>query len=314
MSEGEKWAAEYAASIYLRELPDELLQRRYKDLGANLWSTGPQGEVTPPRSEEHRRQLLRLIVHVVCEQVRRKGDEVATFDEGAVRRAASAGYRPPKLRPPFSGSLACYAKFGEREHIRRSIEKGVLKVSPASSFDDSSLNDAQRDNELQHWTSTPNEQLMMELYGRNGEGEEAEIPVHKQEVHRGMSVPDFYVWCCALGYDARLFTEFKADAVLIIRDKSEFRSRFAKAMARELPASTLRCGALGYYDRYTTRPEQLVPIFTKSFEYLHQNEYRFAWPAASNTALKPIFPEIGPLTDIAEYHELEPDICDRPNS
>lgn len=46
-----------------------------------------------------------------------------------------------------------------------------------------------------------------------------------------MNVPNFYVWCCGLGYDARLFSDFEADAALVVKDKAAFEERFSRAMA-----------------------------------------------------------------------------------
>jgi hypothetical protein len=299
------WVLEYAASKYLRELSDDLLQQRYDMLTQNLWSTGQHGEVTPPRDAGHRRELLRLITHVRCEQSDRAGDSFVSFNEAEARQNASATYRPVKLKSPFVGSPECFAKFGKREHIKASFEKGTLRVAPASSFNDPSLNEAQRDNELEHWTRTPNQQLMVKFYGLDPSGNEVEVPVQRKELLRGMNVPDFYVWCCGLGYDARLFHDFKAEAVLVIRDKNEFKSRLARAMERELPGSPMQDQPLSYYDPYTIQREQLFPIFTKNIRYLHQNEYRFAWTVPKGAAVDPIYPVLGPLTDIAEFYEID---------
>jgi hypothetical protein len=96
--------------------------------------------------------------------------------------------------------------------MRAAFDRGVLRIAPASSYDDPSLNPAQADKELEHTTITPNKQLMFTLYGPDSKGNEVEIPVRKKEFFRYMMVPDFYVWCCGLGYDARLFQEFHAEA------------------------------------------------------------------------------------------------------
>lgn len=301
------WIQEYAASRYLRKQSDDALKHRYDALASNLWSTDAAGNVTPPRNQEHRTALLRLIVDVLCEQGDRTGNPPISLDEAAIRHAAAMTYQSPKLTMPFVGSPSGFAKFGKREHIRRTFDEGILRVAPASGFNDPSLNSAQKDDELQHWSVTPNEQLLFKLHGLDANGNEVEIPVEKLELFRGMNVPDFYVWCCGFGYDARLFHEFEATAVIVIRDMDKFRARFSTAMQQALPGWTMKDGPLAYYDPYTTRREQLVPIFSKNFRYLHQNEYRFAWSSSdgqpTSTAL---FPVLGPLSDIAEYYEIAP--------
>ena len=155
------WIREYSKSLYLRKLPDDALKRRYEDLAGNLWSTDAAGNVVPIRNPQQRQQLVELIVHVLCEQRLRAGDPSLAFNEGEIRRAASAGYQPPKLTKPFVGPTSGFAKFGKQIHTRTAFEEGVLRVAPASGFNDPSLNSAQRDDELQHWDVTPNKQLLM---------------------------------------------------------------------------------------------------------------------------------------------------------
>ena len=282
-----------------------VLQRRSQDLAANLWSTDAAGNVTPARNPEARSGILRLLVHTMLEQMERSRTTVRDFDERRIREELSAHYTPPRLKTPFNGSLVCYAKFGKRDHIRSAFERGVLRIAPASSYDDPSLNPAQADKELEHVTVTPNEHLMFKLYGLDSQGNEVGVPVQKGELFRYMMVPDLYVWCCGLGYDARLFREFAAEAVLVVRDKNEFRDRLAAGVRDKVPSGTLNDGPLRYYDPYTIGREQPIPIFSKDLRYLYQNEYRFAWTVLDGERLQPFFVELGPLNGIAEFLELE---------
>jgi hypothetical protein len=148
------WIREYDASRYLWKLSDDALKQRYDSLAGNLWSTDADGNVTPPRNSDHRKQLLRLLVHVLRERSARKGNGSIEIDEAEVCRAATSGYRPPRLTTAFVGQPSGFAKFGKKEHIRRAFEEGVLRVAPASGFNDPSLNQAQKDDELQHWVVT----------------------------------------------------------------------------------------------------------------------------------------------------------------
>jgi hypothetical protein len=299
-----EWRQEYEQSRYLREINDDALQRRFDDLAANIWSTDAAGNVIPTRNPEARAGLLRMLLHTMLEQMERRGTEFRDFDERRIRAGSSARYAAPRLKTPFTGSLDCYAKFGKRGHIRNAFECGVLRIAPASSYDDPSLNPAQIDKELEHATVTPNEQLIFKLHGLDSRGSEVELPVQKKELFRYMMVPDFYVWCCGLGYDARLFHEFEAEAVLVIRNKDEFRARLAGAVRAKILNSTMNDGPLRYYDPYTIRREQLIPIFSKHFRYLYQNEYRFAWTVPNGEPLKPFLVELGTLNDISEVVEL----------
>src|ERR1035437_72748 len=300
----EAWRSQYENSRYLREVHDDLLQRRFDDLTSNLWSTDPAGNVIQMRNPAVRGDLLRLIYHVMLEQMGRAKMPSRAFDERALREASAARYKPPRLITPFAGSADCLTKFGKREHIANAFNKGILRIAPASSYNDPSLNPAQVDKELEHAAVTPNEHLMVKFYTRDADGKDVEMPVQLKALFRYMTVPDFYVWCCGLGYDARLFHEFQAEAALVISDKDAFRARLFAAVAKVLPKGNMADRALRYYDPYTVRREQLVPIFSKHFRYLYQNEYRFAWTVPEGEPLKPFFVELGPLHKIAEFLEL----------
>ena len=83
-----------------------------------------------------------------------------TFDEKTLRDAGVGSYAPPVLHSPFAGGPSGFAKYGKRDHIRASFERGVFRITPASSYLDPSLNSAQADQELEHAVVTPNEQLL----------------------------------------------------------------------------------------------------------------------------------------------------------
>lgn len=304
MGYGNEWREEYGRNRYLRHLPNAALQDRLNALSGNLWSTDAAGNVTPPRTPDHRHVVLRLIVHTLSERTERAGTAILDFSERELRETASASYRPPRLRTPFTGSPSCFAKFGKRDHIRDAFERGSLRMAPASTYNDSSLNAAQADHELEHYSVTPNEHLMFRLHGLNSQGKEIVMPAQHKELFRYMLVRNFYVWCCSLGYDARLFHDFEADAVLVVRDKTAFQKRLFAAAQKQIQAAKQIHGELNYYDPYTIRREQLTPMFSKNIRYLYQNEYRFAWTMPEDSMLAPFFVELGPLDDIAEIFEL----------
>jgi len=245
-----------------------------------------------------------LIVHTLSERMERAGTAILDFSERELRDTASSSYRSPRLRTPFAGSPSCFAKFGKRDHIRDAFERGSLRIAPASAYNDSSLNAAQADLELEHYSVTPNEHLMFRLRGLNSQGKEIVMPAQHKELFRYMLVRNFYVWCCSLGYDARLFHDFEADAVLVVRDKTAFQKRLFAAAQKQIHAAKQIGGELNYYDPYTIRREQLTPMFSKNIRYLYQNEYRFAWTMPEDSMLAPFFVELGPLDDIAEIFEL----------
>ncbi|MCX5497226.1 hypothetical protein OSH11_21165 [Kaistia dalseonensis] len=294
---------QYMQSRYLREASDESPQQRLAVIANNLWSTRRDGEVTQPRSLDRRREMLELYTHVLREQMERSKSVELVIDEAAIRHSASSSYVQRQTVRPITFAPDCYAKFGQKEHILSALA-GKLFIQPAANYNDSSLNAAQLDNELLHHVSTPNERLIARLYGLDGNGNEVEIEPHWSELFRYMNVPNFYVWCCGLGYDARLFSDFKADAALVVKDKTAFEERLVRAMETILPDAEIRHGTISYYDPYTTRHDQLIPAFSKNIIYLYQNEYRFIWQLHEERELKPFLIDLGSLDDIAEVVEL----------
>jgi hypothetical protein len=299
------WRGEYERNRYLQNAPHEFLDERLKGISANLWSTDKDGNVTQPRRPDVRHSLLGLAHHIILEKLERGLPTPWIFDEKALRDAGVGSYVPPKLTSPFIGGVSGFARYGKRDHIKASFERGVFQIAAASSLLNPSLNPAQADHELEHAVVTPNDHLLMRLYGKDAAGNEVEIPHTPLQLFRYMQVPDFYVWCCGLSYDARMFHDFEAEALLMIRDKDAFTARFIAAVMAAKPALAPRHGPCVYYDPYKVRREQLTPMYSKNLRYLYQNEYRFIWTVPPGTTDLPTFlVELGPLADIAEFYEL----------
>jgi hypothetical protein len=305
------WTDQYSRSLYLREVPCAALAARYRNLIQNLWSTDSEGNVQTVRDPNHGREILRLLFHVILEQIRRGTPPAdGMFDERAMINEATAAYTPPRLISPIVGGPDGFAKFGKREHIRASFERGSFRITPASYYDDPSLNGAQADKELEHFTVTPNQHMLMKMYGVDADGNEVEVNPKPIQFFQYMNVPDFYVWCCGFGCDVRMLQDFQADALLFVKDVPAFTKRMLEAVKKERPDSIRIHGPVTYYDPYTVRRDQLKPMFSKNLKYHYQNEYRFAWNMPPGTTLAPFHVELGPLNDIAQFYET----CDEPGA
>jgi len=298
------WTAEYEGSLYLRELHSNLLVERYGNLIQNLWSTDCEGKVQKARDPDRARKVLRLLFHIILEQTRRGiAPADGVFDERAMINEATAAYVPPLLKSPVVGAPDGFAKFGKRCHIRASFERGIFQIAPASGYNDPSLNGAQADKELEHFTVTPNEHLLFKLNGIDAKGNEVEVETRPMQLFRYMNVPDFYVWCCGYGCDLRMLHDFKYDALLLVKDVPAFTKRMLEAVDKAQSGSAGIHGPVAYYDPYTVHRSQLKPIFSKNLKYLYQNEYRLAWNMPTGTMLAPFLVELGPLNDIAQFYE-----------
>jgi hypothetical protein len=299
------WTAEYEGTLYLREVYPQVLAERYDSLIQNLWSTDRDGKVQRARdTNAGRQEVLRLLFHVILEQTRRGHPPAnATFDEWAMINEATAAYEPPRLKSPIVGAPGGLAKYGKRNHMRAAFERGIFRIAPASSYDDPSLNGAQADKELEHFTVTPNERIPFKLHVVDANGNKVEIDPKPLQLFRYMNVPDFYVWCCGYGCDLRMFHDFQADALLLVKNVEAFTKRMLEAVEKAQPGSFPIHGPVEYYDPYTVHRSKLRPIFSKNLKYSYQNEYRFAWNMQPGTTLAPFRVELGPLNDIAQFYE-----------
>lgn len=295
------WCKEYQANKYLRKASTDQLEKRLLDLKTNLWSTDRDGEVTQLRFLDHRIKISQLILHVLLEKSERQSISEIIFEEKTFREEVTVGYVPPNLKVPILGDRGVFAKFGHHPHILETFRSGRIRIAPAASYQDSSLNSAQQDDELCHWTRTPNKALMIQVTDVDGK----HIPLQMGEFLQGKTIQNYLVWCCACGYEARLFKDFACNAAIIVREEKEFIDRLTKATKQAIPDFNFLHGPVGYYDPYHPPSDGIRLPFMKNMKYLYQNEYRFIWQSDDPIKHIPTFLELGPLEDIAELVELK---------
>ena len=220
-------AAQYGISRYLEKAAPELLDIREKRLHANIWTTYSDGKVRGITDPARREFFFTKIIELEAERKLRGGSGDIQFDEAEIRRLASRDYTPIKPRtPPSLPTSPFLVRYSKVHYIKDALSNGVIKIHPASRYNDPSLNSAQYDEELRHFAVTPHEWIRFELTGTTVPGgPEVTIPHQALELFRFMEVPNFYVLCCAANFDCRMFNDFTADAALIIHGKEEFIKR-----------------------------------------------------------------------------------------
>jgi len=299
--------AQYGVSRYLEKAAPELLDIREKNLYANIWTMYSDGRVRGITDPARREFFFTKIIELEAERKLRAGSRGnIQFDEAAIRDLASRDYTPIRPRaPPSLPTSPFLVRYSKVRYIKDALSNGVIKIHPASRYNDPSLNSAQYDEELRHFAVTPHERLRFELMGTTVPGgPEVTIPHQPLELFRFMEVPNFYVLCCAASFDCRMFNDFTADAALIIHGKDEFIERVGDAVAQHVP-STFSHQKVRCYDPYRiAHPSELIPAFSKNFSYAYQDEYRLVWKPPSETELKPFFINIGPMNDIAAMVEV----------
>ena len=197
-------------------------------------------------------------------------------------------------------------KFGKHAHMQDFFENGEIKISPASSYSDPSLNPAKNDNELMLEQYVRGEEVSF-IYPGKQPGEIKKMqPVGDVVVNNDLAT-DYYVYCMTHTLSHRLFNDLSADSCVIIRDLSEFFNRLEAAVQAHIPGWSMCSDSVNYIDPYDagfrlTEKRTLNLFFSKNFRYWYQQEYRFVWiPIVEvRTNLEPFQVELGSLKKIGE--------------
>jgi hypothetical protein len=210
----------------------------------------------------------------------------------AVRAIAGRHFEPGKY----------LFKFGKREHLTQSLEKGIIRLAPASSYSDPSLNYAIRDDELHFTLHVPPTDAWIQKVDEHTLKPLGERMKPLGSVSFRHSVPtDYFVYCLSMRLDFRAFDDFEADAGLVISQPKQFIERLLRAGFSKLPDWVARVGPVDYLDPFKAKRGDVRAFFAKHFRYSYQTELRIVWvPKERQKQLTPIFLEVCPLDDIAE--------------
>ena len=293
---------DYRRDRFMRHLTDEQLERRLVDLVANMTGLTPMGLVSMrPPSDELAYWLARFS-EVTEEIALRYGPFPNGFTQGRIGFRGFPGSldprnlgRPTRFLMSRSQDDPVVVKYGEARFLRPALERGQLRVSPASTYADPSLNAAiQADEHGAEIEFAANVLPTPEIPG-------IELPTRVWLKTTRRVASNYYVYCTSSVFDLRLLFDFGADCCIVVHDPQEFSRRLLGAMEERLPGWTARTGEVEYFDPLQVTPQQVRLPMAKHFRYAYQREHRFVWlPPDRRDALEPIYVELGPLSDIAE--------------
>ena len=347
--ESDDWAREYADNRYLRFESRIALNQRYQALITNITVLTHTGQVT--LTEE--KLWHRLFKHVVIEMFRR-GEPPVTHnfhpsvapailfpDKELCTRAAAAVAHVPKQGPYL-------VKYGKADHMRRLYERGELHVPPASAYGDPDHNQAVRDHELSlpHYGVVANDGGFLKARDLGANADVMRAPDHhflplfhapkaqRDEVTCFESYgPDAWMYCVSELLAPRLFSDFGADACVVL-EPDAFQARMFDALRPPAGNKVFAHGSVHYIDpigAYSQPPRHPPQVhisyvpqaegraqryqpfgpdgelarppdvhFSKRFRYAYQSEYRFvSFPAQPTDRLTaPLTFSLGSLADI----------------
>ena len=302
-SYSDAWRERYANSRYLEFLSVDDLQKRYVDLLDNVLAFRPDGtphfdglgadtgwtrRIADVYAEVDLRSLAAAWLKTVEQTVL---DRPYANVKKAMQAFGSRRFTPERA----------VIKYGRRDHMVDLLEQGRLRLTPASNYDDPSLNPAIRDAELEFCTYLPpGTQFRIEL--KPGSGVFEDIFRIAGLIKYTNRCENYYVFCTSATFDPRAFDDFGYDACVLIHDFEELIERIKVQPA---PARSLSAGSTVYLDPYM--PHRAAPSveLMKHIRYEYQMEWRIFWTDPLPTPpLQPYFMELGNLSSFCELITL----------
>lgn len=307
LSLSDLWRREYAQRRYLEHADTPSVHQRFKDIMLNSILLTDEVKIGLPPPGEELRYWMRLGTHVMHEMELRPNGwlTTASFRDmdflgtrsalAAPAAAAVVAYRPQLSSTPY------LVKYGKVAFLREMVEHGRLRIAPASSYTDPSLNSATRDDELRLAVHVDGKELVVEIVDPATGKVHRATPVGHATFTLGMRT-DYYVGCFAQQLAARLFVDFDADAAVIVKNPDELLRRLVAAMERVNPGLRAAAAPVRYIDPFHVGDIRKIGLpFAKHFRCAYQNEFRMAWaPQEEVRRLEFAFVDLGDLRDIAE--------------
>jgi hypothetical protein len=308
----ELWRQEYRRDRDLEHLsPAQLSERMFDCLNNSRVhdERGRLGIMSPADSGE---PWMGWYTEVLEECVLRKYGDPGPIDVSPYRDALDHAFdNVPNMNPvleryKLKPDKPYLLKFGNPTWLRKSLEEGSFRISPASVYDAASHNHARRDKELRREIiPNPKNQRICEFMARRS------ISPQPGKVLSSIAIEsptDYYSFSLSGAYSRRLFGDFAATACLVIHTPLEFMNRLRDAVADRLSGWKYEAGFVTYYDPVRVDPQVVDDQlrFIKPFRHAYQTEFRFALtPRIVMPRLEPFDVTIGPLRDCAELVDAE---------
>jgi hypothetical protein len=307
MKRHEWWRLEYKKDPYLEILDQAKLAERTDDVTSNGWEITDQLKLGVLPVDKGGEFWMISWTHLLEESGTRGG-----LPSGPRKNIINLDW--PGLSsavPLIASSRARHAdvlvKYGQRDHMEAALQTGRIRIAPASSYSDPSLNQAIRDNELELPVYRRSKLYNM-LVNEHGYSLTPSGPKHGYRVEVLKAPSNYYVYCLGMERSLRMFGDFEAQAALVIHEPKKFIRRLAEGVSRHLgPTWTWFSSPISYVDPLRPPGSSLSLLHAKHFKFAYQKEFRVIWlPGMPATLLDPFFVEIGSLTDCAEVLELRP--------
>jgi hypothetical protein len=303
------WCLEYRDRRYLEHLSDNDLAQRARDIISNYTVLSDKGQISLQPVEEEGQLWIRLFTHI-CEEYRlRKKWFPAGFMKDAPIPQPTWPDLPKSVKALGDRKLEqgnFLVKYGECEFLRPTLDEGRIHISPASAYDDPSLNYAIKDDELEiTWLSLPSDNVIEVIDPNTGKPKRRLNPTGNVKYTLKAST-NYYAYCLSRIYGFRLFDDFEADCCLIIKQPMNFIERLFREFDKRMPGWKGFAKGVSYVDPLNAYTQDIDVFFYKHFRYAYQKEFRMVWtPPEDRKELDCIDLELGNLEEYCELVSLE---------
>ena len=210
----EIWRLGYRRERYLIHASDDALDQRFKDVFNNLLTLTPKGQIGILPMTTDGERWAKLFPHLLEEYKLRERGLPPAGDAPFVKPTAPDLPRSTKIEMPGAGRALI--KLGKRIHMQELQEKGRIRIAPAASYDDPSLNPAIRDDELKFDQTIPGTEVrLIPRDKETGDPKDAINILGDMTVSMELAT-NYYVYCMTHTLSHRLFGDFDADSCVII--------------------------------------------------------------------------------------------------
>lgn len=309
MKRHELWRLQYRQKRYMEHISQDDLDKRIEDVFRNSLTLTEEGKIGLRQISSDGEYWMIMWTHLL-EEMSLRGSGIPhanmfppeTFPKTTWPHAPSAA-KALKGREFEDGRYLF--KYGKNEHLNQMVKNGVIKISPATFYNDASLNSAIKDDELILSVITHPDFINMVHIDQVTKEETIIKPTGNVTTTFELST-NYYVFCMSHICDFRLYDDFEADTCLIIKDVKGFLYRLNAAFMEQKGLWGYMADHVRYIDPLNPPKEKEIDLFfCKHFRYSYQKEIRAVWiPEKPLKQLEPIYLEIGSMDSYAELVEL----------
>ncbi len=311
MKRHEVWRLQYRSRRYMEHLSDDEVRQRARDVFLNLLVITEEAKIGLPPINPESSYWMELWTHVLEEFALRFGP----YPQGIEPAFISEAGIPLPSDPRMESAAAVVArrgltqgtylvKYGELTHLQQAYEFGRIRIAPASTYTDPSLNPAIRDRELEIDIQPPPPEIHLDVFDPKTGIRKGSVTPTRSRITTA-SRTDYYVYCMSRLFTPRLFFDFNYNACLLITRLQEFTDAIVSQFESRLPDFTGLVKAVHYIDPLNTTLGDMDVFFCKHFRFAYQREVRCVWlPLTLRTDLQPICLELGSLSSLAELISL----------